>query len=122
MSFLLRRFLSLFFRRLNQRGAGNLVSPFSLHETHALRTSSCLPNLTGLDANELALLRDNHDLRFVFHRENSHNLSSLLGCFHVYYALATAGLETIGSNGGLFAVSLLRNRKHAFSVVGRDGT
>ena len=47
--------------RFDQRSAGHLIVFIGLNQSHALRASSRLADMSGLQANQLALLSDDHD-------------------------------------------------------------
>src|SRR6266496_5838260 len=111
--------LSLVFRcRLNQGSAGDHVVCIGLDQTHALSAAPCLANVARLEANQLSLLRDDHDLRIVFNRKYGHHLAGLRGCFHVDDALTAARLQTISRDRRLLAVALLRHGQHPLVVIG----
>ena len=58
-----RRLLALFFsRRLNQRCAGHHVAFIRLNQTYTLSTAARLAYGVGFQADQLGLLRDDHDL------------------------------------------------------------
>src|SRR5215472_6285025 len=56
------RLLSFFGRSLDQRRTGDHVAFLGLHQADPLSAAAGLANLPGFNANQLALLRDDHDL------------------------------------------------------------
>src|ERR1700704_136888 len=88
---LARRFLSLFFcSGFNQRSTRDFVAFFDLDQSDALRAAAGLTNVISLQADQLGLLRNDHDLRLRIDGKYCNNLSGLLGRFHVDDALAAA--------------------------------
>src|SRR5207253_11434684 len=61
--------------RVEERSARHLVAAVGLDEAHALRASAGLAYLSGLDAYELALLGDDHQLGLFVHGEDRDDLA-----------------------------------------------
>src|ERR1044071_8270987 len=85
----------LFAGRLDERGAGDFIAAVGLNQSDAGSRAACLANAVGFDADELALLGDNHDFRFIFDREDRDHLSCLIGRLHVDDALAATRLKAV---------------------------
>src|SRR4051812_46100890 len=107
----------LLLRRVEQRRARNLIAAVRPDESDALRASAGLAYLAGLDAYELALLRDDHQLRLFIDGEDCDDLSGLVGRLHVDDALSATRLQAVGRYRGLLAKAALTDREHLLAVV-----
>ena len=58
----------------NQTRRGHLIAFLDVHQPHALRRPARLPDLARIDADDLALLGDDHQLGIFLHRENARPL------------------------------------------------
>src|ERR1019366_5788965 len=88
-------------------GGSDLVAFFQIHQTDALGGASGLANGGRLDADDFAVLADDHDVGILLHEENAHHAPGLVGGLHVDDALAAARGEAVVFERGALAVTVL---------------
>src|ERR1017187_3631189 len=112
-------------------GGGHLVAFLQIHQADALRGAPGLPDGGRLDADDLAVLADNHDVGILLHQQNAHYAPGLVGGLHVDDALAAAGNQAVGCQRGALAVTVfgdgeeqpfLLSHLHADQVIVRVET
>src|SRR5674476_10039 len=76
-------------------GGSDLVAFFQIHQTDALGGATGLANGGRFDADDFAVLADDHDVGILLHEENAHHAPGLVGGLHVDDALAAARGEAV---------------------------
>ena len=95
----------LFFWRDHYRG-GHSVSGFDVQQADALGGSSRLADEFGFDADDFAVLADQHDLGVFGDLRNAHDFAVALGGLYVDHAFAAAVGQAVFVGGGALAVSV----------------
>src|SRR5260370_37660385 len=113
---LLQREVSLvlgFFQTLglcDDASGGNTIAVFHLYQTDALSGAARLADFAGLNANDLAVLGDDHQLGVVLHRKNVHHLADL-----------GSGLDQGDDLGSASGTAILADLGALAETVFRDG-
>src|SRR6185437_10837555 len=82
------------------------------YQANTLRGATRLPDFAGIDTDHFAIARDDHQIRFIGHREDGDYLSGFLRGLHVDHALAAAIGEPVIGQLRALAVSEFRNRQN----------
>src|SRR5205814_10223081 len=109
----------------DDNGGGDLVVWLQVEQTHALGGAAGGANGLGVDADDLAELADDHQLRSVVDQLDGIDLADAVSDGHVLDAAAAAGLETVLLNIDALAEAVLGNGEDAvgalFVFLGGDG-
>jgi len=93
----------------DDHGGGYLVVGVEVEELYAHGGSAGGADGFGVDADDLAELRDDHHLRGIVHEVDGGDLADLGGGLHVDDALAAAGLEAVAVDVGALAEAVVRD-------------
>src|SRR5205085_6799750 len=94
--------------RRDHHGGGHAVAWIKVQEANALGIASGLADLAVGNADDLAVLADDHAFGFFVHLHDRRYFSVALRCLDIDYALPAAGNQTV----------LLRIRALAVTVLG----
>src|SRR6185437_3736664 len=109
LSAFIRGFGFVFRCSFDERSARHLVALIGLDQADALGAATGLADVRGLEADELALLRDDHDLRIVLNRKHRNDLAGLVSRLHVDDTFTATRLQSISRDRSLLPVTLLGN-------------
>ncbi len=98
----------LFFGR-NDHRRRHPVSGFDIEQAHTLRRTPRLADEFRFDADDLAVLADQHNFGVFIHLRDADDLAVPLRSLHIDHPFAAAGNQTILVSWGTLAISVFRN-------------
>src|SRR6185437_9876707 len=114
---LLQQGAFLLFVLLDDAGGGHLVAGLELQQTDALGGAAGLADLPRVNADDLAVVADQHGFRFLVHQQDAHHFAVARSSLDVDDALAAARLQAVFVHLGALAVAVFGDGKDQVGVL-----
>src|SRR5512146_2708932 len=107
----------LLFLFLDDAGGGHLVAGLELQQADALGGAAGLADLPRVNADDLAVVADEHGFRFLIHQQDAHHFAVARSSLDVDNALAAARLQPVFVHLGALAVAVFGDGKNQVGVL-----